>query len=92
MNRAKAELAVAGIKRYFSEKFGEDMDFFLADHNHEELSPGSWSVAYEGWDSDAPWTSIVSMKVFEADCPDYLKVPGVFMEPIASWCLGLFDE
>lgn len=86
MERAKAELVVDALTKHFQEKFHETPEFFLADHNHEELSEGSWSIAWEGWMGQNPWTYEVTL---------YGPVPNVpkdvFLEPINSWCLGVFE-
>lgn len=74
MNRKTAEKVLAEVKA----TFGTD-EPALYDHNHEELSEGSWSIAWEGSGMDC-WPL-----EFES------KVPGVFTEAIASWCLGVFD-
>lgn len=87
MIRGKAELVVQELTKHFEKKFGVTPDFFLADHNHEELSEGSWSVAYEGWAGDDPWPYEVTLW----GTPENLRIAGVFLEPINSWCLGIFD-
>ena len=51
----------------------------LRDHTHEELSEGSWSIDWE--DGPSEW------------CYGYrTQVPGVFVEPIMSFVLGVFDN
>lgn len=87
MERAKAELVVTALTKHFQGKFQETPEFFLADHNHEELSEGSWSIAWEGWWGQNPWTYEVTMYGPVADLPE-----GVFLEPINSWCLGVFED
>lgn len=74
MNRKTAEKVLAEVKA----QFGTD-EPTLYDADHEELSEGSWSIAWEGSGYDC-WPL-----EFES------KVPGVFTEAIASWCLGVFD-
>lgn len=73
MNRKTAEKVLAEVKA----KFGTD-EPTLYSAEHEELSPGSWSIAWEGgvdyWTMEFVTT-----------------VPGVFVEPIAGWCLGVYD-
>jgi hypothetical protein len=73
MKRELAEKVLAEVK----ERFGTD-EPKLYDADHEELSEGSWSIAWEGADE---WTY-----GYRTD------VPGVFVEPIASWCLGVYDD
>lgn len=72
MNRRVAEIVLAEVKA----KFDTD-EPKLYDADHEELSEGSWSIAWECGDD---WTLR-----FQS------KVPGVFVEPIAGWCLGVYD-
>jgi hypothetical protein len=86
MERAKAELVVDALTKHFQEKFHETPDFFLADHNHEELSEGSWSIAWEGWSGQNPWTYEVTLYGPVSNVPE-----DVFLEPINSWCLGVFE-
>jgi hypothetical protein len=86
MERAKAELVVDALTKHFQEKFHETPEFFLADHNHEELSEGSWSIAWEGWMGQNPWTYEVTLYGPVPNVPE-----DVFLEPINSWCLGVFE-
>jgi len=74
VNKRAAEKVLEEVK----EQFGTD-EPALYDADHEELSEGSWSIAWEGSGMDC-W-------------PAHFKteVPGVFTEPIASWCLGVYD-
>jgi hypothetical protein len=72
VNRKTAEKVLAEVK----EQFGTD-EPKLYDADHEELSEGSWSIAWEGGEE---WTYYFRT-----------SVPGVFVEPIASWCLGVYD-
>jgi hypothetical protein len=51
----------------------------LMDHNHEELSEGSWSICYEGGGPE-DWAYYFAT-----------KYPEVFVEPINSVILGVFD-
>lgn len=74
MNKRTAEIVLAEVKA----KFNTD-EPALYDHNHEELSEGSWSIAWEGSGYDC-WPAEFTT-----------AVDGVFTEPIASWCLGVFD-
>lgn len=46
---------------------------------------GGWAIALEGGPEEWPWH--VSQAVGEEGWPD-----GVFAEPVASWCLGLYVE
>lgn len=72
MNKSTALKVLAEVKA----QFGTD-EPALYDADHEELSEGSWSIA---WEDGSDW-------------PMYFRtaVPGVFVEPIASWCLGVYD-
>jgi hypothetical protein len=72
MNRSTAEKVLEEVR----EQFDTD-EPMLYDADHEELSEGSWSIA---WEAGNDW-------------PHFFRctVPGVFVEPIASWCLGVYD-
>lgn len=72
MNRKTAEKVLAEVKA----AFGTD-EPKLYDADHEELSEGSWSIAWECGDD---WTYGFRT-----------SVAGVFVEPIAGWCLGVYD-
>ncbi|WLW38617.1 hypothetical protein [Streptomyces phage Verabelle] len=80
MNRETAELVKAKIEELYPLDAGY---FFLADHNHEGLSEGAWSLALEG---AGEWVFEVSEKAGRE--PEWL--PGVFLEPVTSWCLGIY--
>ncbi|QDP44271.1 hypothetical protein KGG70_gp13 [Streptomyces phage Celia] len=83
MKRETAEQVLAKIEEMHPLDKG---NFFLADHDHEGLSEGSWSIALEG---AGEWPMAVADRQFEE--PDWLP-EGVFVEPIASWCLGVYDQ
>lgn len=72
MNKRTAQKVLAEVKA----QFGTD-EPTLYNADHEGLSKGSWSIAWEGADE---WTYGFRT-----------QVPGVFVEPIASWCLGVYD-
>ncbi|ATE85471.1 hypothetical protein SEA_OZZIE_67 [Streptomyces phage Ozzie] len=80
VTREQAEQVLAKLEELYPLDKGY---FFLADHDHEGLPEGSWSIALEGWD----WTYEVSERQHTnpEDFPE-----GVFLEPIASWCLGIY--
>jgi hypothetical protein len=48
---------------------------------HEEMPDGCWSIAYEGWTGDTPWTY---------DVPAEKLPAGVYVEAMYHWCLGVF--
>ncbi|AKY03749.1 hypothetical protein AVT26_gp67 [Streptomyces phage Lannister] len=80
ITRETAEQVLAKLK----ELYPLDAAWFaLYDADHEGLPEGSWSIALEGWD----WTYEVAERQFThpEDFPE-----GVFLEPIASWCLGIY--
>lgn len=58
-------------------------DLFIADHTHEELPAGSWSIAFEGWTGEIEWPQMAVEKLQG-------KFPGWFLEPLTSWCLGIY--
>lgn len=77
MNKAKALKVLAEVQDYVGDhhpSYGPQ----LMDHNHEELSPGSWSICYEG--GMDMWA--VSFKS---------KVPGVFTEAIMGCIMAVYD-
>ncbi|QMP84614.1 hypothetical protein KGG93_gp72 [Streptomyces phage Endor2] len=80
MKREQAEQVLAKIEELYPLDKGY---FFLADHNHEGLSEGAWSLALEG---AGEWVFEVSEKAGRE--PEWL--PGVFLEPVTSWCLGIY--
>lgn len=57
-------------------------DVFLADHTHENLSKGSWSIAFEG---DYDWPH----RFTEAQYANRTVPSAVFIEPLTGWGLGL---
>lgn len=87
LTRAHAEMAAALIKGYFGE-FGEMADevFFIADHGHEGLSEGSWSIACEGV-LPFEWTVEVS---YREDMRTALAAFGMWAEPVNGCILALY--
>ncbi len=76
--------------RNIAEELGETLlipprDFFVADHTHEELSAGAWSIAYEGWTGDTPWPVYAAEILRETH-------PEVFAEPLSSWGLAIYPS
>lgn len=68
MERQKAEQVIAELKKFFKQEYGESVELPLFDHNHLELSEGSWSTYMEGWydyEHDMYWTSVVAEEIFE---------------------------
>lgn len=55
---------------------------FLADHHHEGLQPGSWSLALEG---SYDWPSLFT----EAQFGSRTVSDAVFIEPLSGWGLGI---
>jgi hypothetical protein len=80
VTREQAEQVKAKIEELYPLDKGY---FFLADHNHEGLSEGAWSLALEG---HPEWVFEVTEKQHAE--PEWL--PGVFLEPVTSWCLGIY--
>ena len=79
MNKAKALKVLAEVQTYVGDS---DPNYgpLLMDHNHEELSEGSWSICYEGGGPENWAYSFQS------------KVHGVFVEPINTCILGVFED
>ncbi len=87
MGNAITRPQAEAVRKFVAAHFGlEESDFFLADHTHEGLSPGAWSLAMEGWDD---W----SLRISALQWQEGSGVPqDVFLEPIASWCLGIYPK
>lgn len=90
MNKAKAQQVFAAIREYHKST-GDDITedgWLLADHHHEGLSEGSWSLACEGYlEYDWPW--LFTEELFKGNVsglPD-----GIFLEPINGCTLGIHD-
>lgn len=80
MNKAKATKVLAEVEEQF--KLYIEAGYpkpNLRDHNHEEQSPGSWSIEWE--DGPDEWCYRFTS-----------EVPGVFVEPIMSFILGVYDD
>ncbi|WJN63324.1 hypothetical protein [Streptomyces phage phiScoe54] len=75
VSRKDAERVLAKLR----EHFGDPSAFTLYDADHEEMAPGTWSIAEEGiydWPMEA-W-QIEGMP------------SGVFLEPRNGWSLGIY--
>ena len=83
VSKEQAEAVVEAIKENWPESEGWSYvdGPTLYPHDHEELPEGCWSIAWEGAPEDWSWRA-----------SSEVRVPGVFLEPIASWCLGLFPK
>src|SRR4051812_17756667 len=57
--------------------------WFLADHTHENLGAGAYSLALEG---DYEWPYGIADHIAAAG----LTTPGAFLEPLTGWCLGIY--
>lgn len=86
VTRAHVEVAAGLVKAYFG-GFGEMSDevFFIADHDHEGLSEGSWSIAAEGvlpfeWTVRFSWQESVRKA---------LAAFGMWAEPINGCILAI---
>ena len=75
------------IQKAIDAKFGIETALYPAEH--ENLPTGSWSLAYEGWDSDTPWTYTASSLQFENG--DFYPST-VFLEPMNSWSLAMYPS
>lgn len=86
VSKIKAEKVLEAIKAWMS-TFDPDgaKELKLRDYTHEEQSKGSWSIAAElGWE----WP----MSLCEAVAVKTVKLPGVFVEPMTMWCLGVYPD
>lgn len=77
MNKRTALKVLAEVQKYVGEAgpYGPQ----LMDYTHEELSPGSWSICYEGGGPEM-WA-----------CTFKSEVPGVFTEAIMGCIMGVYD-
>lgn len=91
MEQKTAEQVVKNLRKWFVDKYGDAPDLALYPAEHEQLPEGSWSIAAEGWygEDGELWAYCIP---FGQDTPVTLIFPGVYMEPIAGWCLGLYDR
>lgn len=80
MNKNKAMKVLVEVKEKFAAEIGPGAVPMLFPAEHEGLSRGSWSIAWEGSGIDF-WPGS-----FET------SVPGVFVEPINVCTIGLYDE
>lgn len=63
-------------------------DLFIADHDHEGLSTGSASIAWEGGDFDGGWPYAFSQTTFAETARD----SGLCFEPVNTWCMAVWTE
>ena len=89
MHRKKALAVKAAIQNRvaeLSQSVPED-GWLLADHTHEQLSAGSWSLACEGYmEADWPW------RISQDEQLRAVLGESVFMEAINSCTLGIYDN
>ena len=81
MNKAKALKVLAEVEEQF--KLYIEAGYpkpNLRDSDHEELPDGSWSIDWE--DGPEEWCYAMPAS----------KIPGVFVEPIMSFILGVYDD
>jgi hypothetical protein len=84
VTKEQAEAVLKAIKERWPETQYSHIDGpTLRDADHEEQPEGCWSIAWEGAPED--WVDHAS-----GLWGDPIKVSGVFLEPMASWCLGLY--
>lgn len=83
VSRTQAEQVLEAIKAKWPESDGWSHQDgpTLRDADHEEQEPGCWSIAWECAPED--WASTASYEFRDL-------VPGVFLEPMYHWCLGLY--
>lgn len=86
-DRIDREIAIAGaVADALGEMYPDAVGrTFIADHTHEELSPGAASVAWEGshehWVHDAP--DSVEFRALG-------KLLGIWFEPVSSCILAIY--
>lgn len=82
VTRAQAER----VRDLVAEKLAVDpAEMFLADHTHEGLSPGSWSLAFEGM---YEWPFLITEDVHTHPG----KYGPVFLEVGAGWRLHIYPD
>lgn len=96
MNRETAEGIVKSLTEYFERVHKVTPDFYLADHNHEQLLEGSWSICWEGWTNEYgnEWAYVACNARMGSETgrkaihglPDK-----ILFEPIKGCILGLHD-
>ena len=81
VTKEQAEAVVAAIKAKWPDEDGWSYidGPNLHDADHEDQPEGCWSIAWEGAPED--WAYYASMEI---------KVPGVHLEALYHWCLGLY--
>jgi hypothetical protein len=95
LNKAEALIVVGAIREYFKERGHEvsleDWKRGLNDHNHEGMSEGDWSLAYEGGGLPEEWAYEVSgsHEVCAAAGNEGLVV---MLEPRNHVILGIIDD
>lgn len=89
MHKKKALAVKAAIQNRLAE-LGQsvpEVGWLLADHTHEQLSAGSWSLACEGYmEADWPW------RISQDEQLRAVLGESVFMEAINSCTLGIYDN
>lgn len=68
--------------------------FFVADHEHNGTSPGTWTVAMEGWNGETPWpylfTAAVRGTLREASSTPPVLPDGVLLDCYSSWAITVY--
>lgn len=90
MKRKVAEGILEGLKKYFSDVYGDVPDLELYSADHEGMAHGSWAINAEGWmdEHGDGWTYAIPDRAKY----DMYGIPDkVLLERRASWSLGLHD-
>lgn len=78
---AITESKIQNIVKDVAAVVGSDpKDIFYADHEHEELSEGAWSISLEGHVDS----------VMDFDWSEVEKNHKVFIDFLFSWCLSVY--
>lgn len=80
VTKRQAERVLNEVRKMYPQDAAE---FTLYPASHEGLPKGCWSIAAEIGNE---WTFDVS----EAEFEGLIDLGNVFIEPIASWCLGIY--
>ena len=91
VSREQAGRVLEAVKALFP---GQEAAFTLYGADHEDLSPGCWSIAAEGVYEPVTdcWPMVVSNAAHEARSTPGHAFNAVFLEPLTHWALGIYPN
>lgn len=91
VTKRQAAKVLEAVKALFP---GQESAFTLYDADHEDMSPGCWSIAAEGvYEPVADcWPMVVCNAAYEARNTPGHPLSGVFLEPMTGWSLGVYPN